>query len=202
MTDAASQFAALIIAARRDLAARIAALPPALVPADRAAAYAVQHKVAAGFGGIGGWKVGAPGGETICGALPASGVQASPTKLAAATHPYRGIEAEEEAAVAAQALQARPLSTTAPRHRRARPRARIQVHASSSSSSSPSSSACALGLIAHERCARLSLASRKPRTRPFARQPQPQQHRLGPRVRSREPRAAADRKSTRLNSSH
>ena len=94
MTDAASQFAALIIAARRDLAARIAALPPALVPADRAAAYAVQHKVAAGFGGIGGWKVGAPGGETICGALPASGVQASPTKLAAATHPYRGIEAE------------------------------------------------------------------------------------------------------------
>jgi 2-keto-4-pentenoate hydratase len=95
MSDAASEFAALLIAARRDPAARVKALPAGLVPADRAAAYAVQHKVAASFAGIGGWKVGAPGGgEPICGALPASGVQASPSVLSAATHPYRGIEAE------------------------------------------------------------------------------------------------------------
>jgi 2-keto-4-pentenoate hydratase len=95
MSNAANDFAALLLAARRDPAARIATVPPALVPKDRAAAYAVQHLVAATFGGIGGWKVGAPGGgEPICGALPEAGVQASPTKLAAATHPYRGIEAE------------------------------------------------------------------------------------------------------------
>jgi 2-keto-4-pentenoate hydratase len=95
MSDAANAFAALLLAARRDKAATIKALPAALVPQDRTAAYAVQHQVAATFGGIGGWKVGAPGGgEPICGALPASGVQASPTRLAAATHPYRGIEAE------------------------------------------------------------------------------------------------------------
>lgn len=94
MSDAASEFAALLIAARRDPAAKVKAVPAGLVPGDVAAAYAVQHKVAATFGAIGGWKVGAPGGTTICGALPASGVQASPTRLAAATHPYRGIEAE------------------------------------------------------------------------------------------------------------
>jgi 2-keto-4-pentenoate hydratase len=95
MSNPANDFAALLLAARRDHSAAIATLPAALVPQDRAAAYAVQHQVAATFGGIGGWKVGAPGGgEPICGALPASGVQASPTSLAAATHPYRGIEAE------------------------------------------------------------------------------------------------------------
>lgn len=94
MSDAASEFAALLIAARRDQTKRIGALPAALVPGDVAAAYAVQHKVAASFGAIGGWKVGAPGGTTICGALPASGIQASPTLLDSATHPYRGIEAE------------------------------------------------------------------------------------------------------------
>lgn len=95
MSNAASDFAALLLAARRDPGKRIASLPAALVPQDRAAAYAVQHLVAASFAGIGGWKVGTPGGgEPVCGALPAAGIAASPTRLAAASHPYRGIEAE------------------------------------------------------------------------------------------------------------
>ena len=94
MPDAASQLAALLIAARADPAHKVAAVPAALRPADNAAAYAAQHAVAATFGPIGGWKVGAPGGNTICGALPAATITASPTSLPSATHVMRGIEAE------------------------------------------------------------------------------------------------------------
>jgi 2-keto-4-pentenoate hydratase len=94
MSDAASQLAALLIAARADPAHKVVAVPAALRPADSAAAYATQHAVAATFGPIGGWKVGAPGGNTICGALPAATVTASPARLPAATHTLRGIEAE------------------------------------------------------------------------------------------------------------
>lgn len=94
MSDAARQFADLLIAARADLGKRLAGLPAPLIPADIQAAYAVQHLVAATLGPIGGWKVGAPGGSRVCGALPASGVQPSPARLSAAQNPYRGIEAE------------------------------------------------------------------------------------------------------------
>jgi 2-keto-4-pentenoate hydratase len=94
MSDAATQFADLIIAARRDLSKRLADVPVALRPTSVEAAYVVQHKVAATFGEIGGWKVGAPGGNRVCGALPASGVKPSPATLSAAVNPYRGIEAE------------------------------------------------------------------------------------------------------------
>ena len=94
MSDAATQFADLIIAARADLSKRLADVPHALRPTSVEAAYAVQHKVAATFGAIGGWKVGAPGGIRVCGALPASDVKPSPATLSAAVNPYRGIEAE------------------------------------------------------------------------------------------------------------
>ncbi|MCW3473332.1 2-keto-4-pentenoate hydratase [Limobrevibacterium gyesilva] len=96
MPDPITQAADLLLAARRDPAKRLADLPAALKPADKAAAYAIQHKVAATFPGIGGWKVGAPGPDAppICGALPAAGVVPSPAKLPSATHSLRGIEAE------------------------------------------------------------------------------------------------------------
>jgi 2-keto-4-pentenoate hydratase len=96
MTDTVHQAADLLIAARRDPAKRLAALPEALRPADQAAAYAIQRLVAATFPAIGGWKVGAAGPDAppICGALPASGVVPSPAVLSSAMHTMRGIEAE------------------------------------------------------------------------------------------------------------
>ena len=94
MSDATSQFADLLLAARKDMTGgRIATLPDALKPADMAAALAVQHKVAKSFA-IGGWKVGAPGGTKVCGALPAATIQPSPAKLAPAEHPLRIVESE------------------------------------------------------------------------------------------------------------
>ena len=94
MSDTISQFADLLLAARRDMAGgRITAVPEALKPADMAAALAVQQKVAQSFT-IGGWKVGAPGGVKVCGALPAATIQPSPAKLSAAQHPLRMVESE------------------------------------------------------------------------------------------------------------
>ena len=94
MSDIVHEFAELLLAARADAGKRLTALPANLVPADQATAYAVQHRVAAELGAIGGWKVGAPGGSRVCGPLPLSGVHPSPAHLPAAQNPYRGIEAE------------------------------------------------------------------------------------------------------------
>ncbi len=93
MSDAAE----LLLAARRDPSRRLAALPDALKPADRAAAYAIQHKVAAALGPIGGWKVspfGADGAAPMCGALPAAGIQPAPCTLAPGPHALRIVESE------------------------------------------------------------------------------------------------------------
>jgi 2-keto-4-pentenoate hydratase len=83
MSDKARQAADLLLAARANPRARIAALPEALRPADRAEAYAIQRLVAASFPGIGGWKVGAanPTAEPQCGALPTTNVVASPASF-------------------------------------------------------------------------------------------------------------------------
>lgn len=89
-----SDLATMLIAAHADLSKRLTDVPEALRPTSVEAAYEVQHKVAATLGPIGGWKVGAPGGTRVCGALPASGVAPSPARLSAAVNPYRGIEAE------------------------------------------------------------------------------------------------------------
>lgn len=88
-----SELAALLLAARSDPARRIASLPAALKPQSLAEALAVQHEVASSFA-IGGWKVGAPGGNVVCGALPAATIQPSPARLAAAAHPLRMVESE------------------------------------------------------------------------------------------------------------
>ena len=80
-----SDAAALLLAARRDPSQRLAALPEALRPVDRAAAYAIQHAIAGETGPIGGWKVspfGADGSPPMCGPLPASGIQPAPAATA------------------------------------------------------------------------------------------------------------------------
>ncbi len=97
MSDAAAEAAQLLLAARRDPGKRLADLPAALKPADRAAAYAIQHKVAAEIGPIGGWKVspfGADGTAPMCGPLPAAGVVASPATLRPGPQAIRAIESE------------------------------------------------------------------------------------------------------------
>ena len=95
--DQATQAAELLLAARHDPAKRLADLPAAVKPADRPAAYAIQQKVAARLGPIGGWKVspfGADGAPPMCGALPASGVQSAPATLRPGAQAIRAIEAE------------------------------------------------------------------------------------------------------------
>ena len=83
MTQKAHDAAALLLAARADHTQKLAALPEALRPADRAEAYAIQRIVAESFAGIGGWKVGAanPTAEPQCGALPAVNVVTSPASF-------------------------------------------------------------------------------------------------------------------------
>jgi len=96
MSDIVTRAAALLLAARRDPTQRLADLPPDLRPADRAAAYAIQHEVAKSFAAIGGWKVSPflPDGPPFCGALPAAGIMAGPATLASAAFTLRGVEAE------------------------------------------------------------------------------------------------------------
>lgn len=92
-----SDAAALLLAARRDASKRLADLPAALKPADRAAAYAIQHKVMAELGPIGGWKVspfGADGSSPMCGALPASGLEPAPATIRPGPQAIRAVEAE------------------------------------------------------------------------------------------------------------
>lgn len=96
MSDTASRAAALLLAARRDPALRLADLPPELRPADRAAAYAIQREVAKSFAAIGGWKVSPfqPDGPPFFGALPQAGIMASPATLSSDVFLLRGVEAE------------------------------------------------------------------------------------------------------------
>ena len=75
--------AARLLEARRTGA--ILAVAPEDVPQTEAAAYAVQHTVAATLGPIGGWKVGAagPDGSPSGAPLPASGIVEAPARLPA-----------------------------------------------------------------------------------------------------------------------
>ena len=83
MTDAIDpdSFTARLLEARRS--GVIIAVVPEDVPQTEAAAYAVQHAIAATLGPIGGWKVGAGGPDASpSGApLPASGIVAAPARL-------------------------------------------------------------------------------------------------------------------------
>ena len=88
-----AEAAARLLAARRDPNGRLAHLPEALRPADRAACYAVQAKAAEGVA-IGGWKVGSggPNKPCFCAPMPAAGVKPSPASLGRGR--LRGVEAE------------------------------------------------------------------------------------------------------------
>lgn len=88
-----SELVAMLLAARRDMANRVPPPSDALKPKTIAEALAVQHEIAKTFR-IGGWKVGAPGGTRMCGALPEATIQPSGVVLAPASHPLRIVESE------------------------------------------------------------------------------------------------------------
>jgi 2-keto-4-pentenoate hydratase len=71
-------------------------LPAENVPADLTEAYAVQDKIAAAFGEVGGWKIGAPTPEAtpIFGPMPRAWMAESPATLEGTPWRYRGLEAE------------------------------------------------------------------------------------------------------------
>ncbi len=94
--DRHADTAALLLSAWRDPTQKLRALPSVLAPVDEAMAYAVQRRVVAGLGAIGGWKVGAsgPAAAPNCAPMPAAGVHPAPARIAAGPHALRGVEAE------------------------------------------------------------------------------------------------------------
>lgn len=94
--DRHAETAALMLSAWHDPTQKLNMLPTVLAPGDEAQAYAVQRRISAGLGGIGGWKVGAPGpeGAPTCAPLPASGIRPSPARLPSGQFVLRGVEAE------------------------------------------------------------------------------------------------------------
>jgi 2-keto-4-pentenoate hydratase len=85
----------LLLDARRTVEP-IVDLPVELQPATLDEAYFVQDRVAEALGEIGGWKIGAPTPEAtpMFGPMPRIGIRPSGSVLSAATHRYRGLEAE------------------------------------------------------------------------------------------------------------
>ena len=85
----------LLLDARRTLTP-IAELPAALRPMTQDEAYFVQDTMAVAFDGIGGWKIGAPSAEAppIFAPMMTAWMAPSGSKLSAATHRLRGLEAE------------------------------------------------------------------------------------------------------------
>ena len=71
-------------------------LPGALTPVDMAEVYAVQDRVAAAFGEVGGWKIGAPSAEAtpMFAPMPLAWIAASQGVLSGHHWRYRGLEAE------------------------------------------------------------------------------------------------------------
>ena len=94
--DRHAEAASLMLSAWRDPSQKLNALPTILVPGDEEQAYAIQRRVSAGLGAIGGWKVGAPGpdGPCNCAPLPLTGVMPSPARMPAPQYALRGVEAE------------------------------------------------------------------------------------------------------------
>ena len=93
MIAQAQTISALLLDARRT---RVPLPWGAVLPLDRAGAYAIQDATLAGLGPTGGWKVGAKGPqfEPICAPLPASGVLQSGAPLTGEAWRLRGIEVE------------------------------------------------------------------------------------------------------------
>jgi 2-keto-4-pentenoate hydratase len=97
MTETLAAFAARLIAAH-DGGPRIDAVPPHLVPADRAAVYAMQDAIIAQIGPVGGWKILAGGtGEPACSPIPANRYFADGESINSSHH--RFVLAEVEIAV-------------------------------------------------------------------------------------------------------
>ncbi len=90
-----TQITDILLDARRETRP-IPSLPPDLVPANLDEVYAVQDEVAAAFGEIGGWKVGAATAEAtpmFC-PMPAAWMAPSGGVLTGPRWQFRGIEAE------------------------------------------------------------------------------------------------------------
>jgi 2-keto-4-pentenoate hydratase len=85
----------VLLDARRN-GAPIADLPVELTPVDMAEVYFVQDRVAATFGEIGGWKIGAPNAEAtpLYAPMPLVWMAAGGSTLAGSRWRYRGLEAE------------------------------------------------------------------------------------------------------------
>jgi 2-keto-4-pentenoate hydratase len=96
LMDRHAETASLMLSAWRDPSQKLNMLPTVLVPVDEEHAYAVQHRISAGLGTIGGWKVGSPGpdGPCNCAPLPLTGVMPSPARMPANHYTLRGVEAE------------------------------------------------------------------------------------------------------------
>jgi 2-keto-4-pentenoate hydratase len=74
----------------------LADLPPALQPTSLDDAYAIQDRIAAAFGEIGGWKIGAPSPEAtpMYAPMPAAWIAPTGSLLAGERWRYCGLEAE------------------------------------------------------------------------------------------------------------
>ncbi len=94
--DRHAEAANLLLSARQDPSQKLRRLPSVLAPSDPAQAYAIQRRVSAALGPVGGWKVGASGPQAVpnCAPLPAAGVHASPARIPAGATHLRGVEAE------------------------------------------------------------------------------------------------------------
>jgi 2-keto-4-pentenoate hydratase len=71
-------------------------LPAVLQPTDMTEVYFIQNALAAAFGQIGGWKIGAPNAEAtpLFAPMPASWIAPSGSTLSGSQWRYRGLEAE------------------------------------------------------------------------------------------------------------
>ena len=85
----------LILDARRT-ATPIPDLPPDLQPATPEEAFYIQSQLLQSFGGIGGWKVGAPTHEVAvnCAPMPSTWIASNAPVLTSPTFRYRGVEPE------------------------------------------------------------------------------------------------------------
>ena len=74
----------------------LADLPADLIPTDISEVYFVQNAVAAAFGPIGGWKIGAPAPDAtpLFAPMPAAWIAPSGSTLSGSRWRYRGLEAE------------------------------------------------------------------------------------------------------------
>lgn len=93
--EVVNQITDILLDARRE-SRPIPSLPPELLPANMEEVYAIQDAVAAPFGEIGGWKIGAPNPEAtpmFC-PMPAAWMAPSGSVLSGPRWQYRGLEAE------------------------------------------------------------------------------------------------------------